>query len=168
MIDRNLNLNQNRKYRNFGSSEPKPKPKPKVTAYRNRNRNRNRNCVNLPVIVRTALNICIELLKCDAQQQVMDMIFNDFLIKNFNRIDKWKKIKKHFFFLKYFLNSSEKRKYIVWKVLSSYFGFRLHFEPKFRPKPKVWTKPKPKPKLIPKQKFRPKPKPKPKISDHYL
>jgi hypothetical protein len=48
----------------------------------------------------------------------------------------------------------------------SYIGFRLHFEPKFRPKPKVYTKPKPKPKLIPKPKFRPKPKPK--VSDHYL
>ncbi len=81
MIDRNLNLNRDRKYRNFGLSEPKPKPK--VTAYQNRNR----NCVNLPVIVRTASNI-LELLKCDAQQQVKDMIFNYFLIKNFNRIDK--------------------------------------------------------------------------------
>jgi hypothetical protein len=51
------------------------------------------------------------------------------------------------------------------KAVSSYFGFRLHFELKFQPKPKAWTKPKPKPKLIPKPKFRPKPKPK--ISDHY-
>ncbi len=51
------------------------------------------------------------------------------------------------------------------KAVSSYFGFGLHFEPKFRPKPKAWTKPKPKPKLIPKPKFRPKPKPK--ISNHY-
>ncbi len=91
VIDQNLNLNQNRKYRNFGSSEPKPKPKPKFTAYR--------NCVNLPIIVRTALNI-LELLKGDAQQEVMDMIFNYFLIKIFNRIDKFKQEKKDFFFFK--------------------------------------------------------------------
>ncbi len=47
-----------------------------------------------------------------------------------------------------------------------FFGFRLDFEPKFRPKPKACSKPKPKPKLIPKPKFWPKPIPKPKISDH--
>ncbi len=49
-----------------------------------------------------------------------------------------------------------------------YFGFRLDFEPKFRPKPKDRSKPKPKPKCLPKPKFRPKPIPKQKISDHYF
>ena len=53
-------------------------------------------------------------------------------------------------------------------IVGKYFSFQLHFQLKFRPKPKLLTKPKPKPKLIPKPKFRPKPKPKPKISDHYF
>ncbi len=42
------------------------------------------------------------------------------------------------------------------KTVSLYFGFQLHFEPKFQPKPKAWIKPKPK--LIPKPNFRPKTK----------
>ncbi len=48
--------------------------------------------------------------------------------------------------------------------LSTNFGFRLDFEPKFRPKPKDVMIPKPKLKCIPKPKFWPKPKPK--VSDH--
>ncbi len=38
---------------------------------------------------------------------------------------------------------------ILYKILSSYFRFRLNLEPKFWPDPKSWTKPK----LIPKPKF---------------
>jgi hypothetical protein len=44
--------------------------------------------------------------------------------------------------------------------MSTNFGFRFDFEPKFWPKSKDVMIPKPKPKYIPKT------KPKPKVSDH--
>jgi hypothetical protein len=65
----------------------------------------------------------------------MDMIFNYFLIKIFNRIDKFKKKK---IFKKNFLNSSEKGKYIVWKVVFI-FQFLIAFWTKILAETKIFN-----------------------------
>ncbi len=76
--------------------------------------------------------------------QVIDIIFNYFIIKKI--LQNWLLVERRVTSLKIFLKCSWNffffMKIYCMQILSSYFGFRLHFEPNFRPKPKSWAKPK--------------------------
>ncbi len=76
--------------------------------------------------------------------QVIDIIFNYFLIKKniTELVIGWEE--SHFVkkFFEMFLEIFFFMKIYCLQILLSYFGFRMHFEPTFWPKPKSWAKPK--------------------------